>query len=361
MFVKEDENKNNLPGLTRIVEAVQNSPDGKVSVFSDEAKEYESLRYGVGVRFYKPSYFRLSGKDALGFLQKLVSRDISAIGENEKISALFLNERGKILDRVRIFKDGEDFVVVGHKVYEEKLSLWMQRYLHGEDVEIISSDDYIVAELLGMQSESFAILIADEEGAKSNLITRQTTENLDFLFIREKSIWETPRFRALVKTDKLKEFAEYLTENKSVFNFDFVGESAFEVFRVESGLPKAPNEINDLLSPRELNLLKEIDSAKQGFLGKEAALNKDSYGTIERKLSLVIFDGEPEVELPFEIKIKDVEIGIVTSLVFSKYVNSFVGLGVFNSSIVDANIPRLDVEAGGKNCGISLQIPPLKR
>ncbi len=362
MFVSENENIGFWDFLETTFSNFRMDESGRILSFQNVEKEYESLRYGVGARISNPSYLEVEGEDALGFLQRLSTQDVSKASEEKKISALFLNESGRIIDRVRIFKDGQKFVILGSKIYEEKINLWFQRYLLNEKIQLTKRNDFLVFELLGMQAESFVTLLVDEKTEINlNTISEQFTSNFKYLFLKDESVSGIPRFKILIEKKNAKPFVEYLLANKSVFNFNFVGEEAFEIFRLENGIPKAPNEINDLFLPLELNLANEIDFTKSNFVGFEFAVKVNGWISEKRRLAIALFDKEPEFTLPFIVEENQKEIGVVSSKVFSRYLKTFIGLGVFNEEKINGDEEELNVKIKDEIFKIKFQKPPLKR
>ena len=81
----------------------------------------------------------------------------------------------------------------------------------------------------------------------------------------------------------------YFLNNTSAFNLNFVGETAYDIFRIEQGIPVVPNELNDRFNPCEANLENELDSTKQGYIGCEPIKNSSSNKNTGSKLSGIIF------------------------------------------------------------------------
>ncbi len=363
MFVSEHENIELKNILIPLFENLRTNGGKEILSFSGFEEEYEALRYGVGVKIFEPSYFELEGEETLNFLQRLVTRDVSEASDEKKISALFLNERGGVIDRVRIFKNGKKFVIIGNKIYERKVSLWLQRYLLDERIEINIRNDFVILELLGMQADSFVGLITNENIDSDGLtIFKQVVGDFSYLFIKDLSVWGIPKYRVLIEKRFLRKFIDFLIENKSVFNLKFVGEDAYEVFRIEHGIPKAPNEINDSFLPLQLNLQNEIDFSKTNFIGFEFVLKKNSpLSTKKRNLGIVVFEKPPDFTLPAEISKEGEELGIVTSKVFSPLVKKEIGLGVFNEEEIERENSYFEAEVGDEKLKIKIQSAPLKR
>ncbi len=349
MFISETEDfdfKKWLAGLL--------ASDAEVKPSGNFEDEYEALRYGVGVNVYEPSHFEIKGKDAENFLQKLITGNIKSAEGNILLSSLFLNEKGGIIDRVKILREEEKFTIVGNKIYEGKLHLWFQRYLNEENLEIKPVNNFLFFEFLGLQANSFVGLIAEEFDEQSkNIVIEKTIENFTVLFFKDE-INGYVRYGALVPKANAKTFGEYLSENKSVFNLKSVGKEAYEVFRIENCIPIAPNEINDEISPVEINLQEEIDLSKSYFIGYERIRHKDGiFQNKKKEPAVLLFDKDSLLDVPFSLEWNKNEIGKVTSKTYSKRLNAFVGIGIVEKELKNG-FDEIEINAGNENFNVQL-------
>lgn len=53
-----------------------------------------------------------------------------------------------------------------------------------------------------------------------------------------------------------------MIENKGPFDFNLIGEDAYNAFRIENGIPTDPNELNDNFNPHEAKLIDLVDFKK---------------------------------------------------------------------------------------------------
>jgi len=111
-----------------------------------------------------------------------------------------------------------------------------------------------------------------------------------------------------------------------VFNFGMVGEDAYNIFRIENGIPVAPNELNDSVNPIEVNLDEEISKQKHNYIGHENI--EDEENELSRLVKIKFKNGLPNKDIPFPIFSKEnKEIGIITSVGNADIISSPIGLG----------------------------------
>jgi glycine cleavage system aminomethyltransferase T len=256
-------------------DAIINSDEKDISVFSSVKEEYSSLFSGVGMRYYSDfSLFELSGNDVPDFLHRISTNNIKNMAPLSMLSTLFLNEKGKILDRTYLYRIGGTALLLGNGVNRKKLGVWLCRYIVSEDVKITdASDSYSVFEFYGRQAKSFLILLYGNiiDALPDAMVAVMPVDSLGFeTVIGRDDEFGVTKYRLIVKKEYAGELIEYLYDHHSVFNFCLVGSEAFNRFRIEKGIPSSPDEINDLKTPFECGLEKDLCFSKGSFIGHDA-------------------------------------------------------------------------------------------
>ena len=84
---------------------------------------------------------KVSGKDAGGFLQGIISNDIESVNESTNIYALMLTPQGKILYDFFIYNHEEGYFLDIDKEYAEEIILKLKMYKLRSDVVIEKTDN----------------------------------------------------------------------------------------------------------------------------------------------------------------------------------------------------------------------------
>ncbi|HED05806.1 MAG TPA: tRNA-modifying protein YgfZ, partial [Ignavibacteria bacterium] len=120
---------------------------------------------------------------------------------------------------------------------------------------------------------------------------------------------------------------KYMQNNKGPFDFKMVGEDAYNLYRVEHGIPAAPNELNDLYNPYEVELINLVNFKKGCYIGQEVIARLDAFDKVQRKLKRItiekMVDKNEEYTLFDE---NDKNVGKITSLAYSKKSDKLLGL-----------------------------------
>ena len=120
---------------------------------------------------------------------------------------------------------------------------------------------------------------------------------------------------------------DYMINNKGIFDFNLIGDDAYNCYRVIRGIPASPNELNDQFNPHEANLLDKISFSKGCYIGQEVIARLETYDKVQRNLKGISFD-EP-VNSDGQLMISDekgTDAGIVTSISYSQKCGKYIGL-----------------------------------
>ena len=117
--------------------------------------EYFAIRSGCSVMDLTPmEKYRITGPDALAFLNRLVARDVSRLKPNRVTYVVWCNDDGKVLDDGTIFHLGER----GYRLCSQHHQLdWFLISSQGFDVDI-AEETHEVAALSVQGPTSCAVL-----------------------------------------------------------------------------------------------------------------------------------------------------------------------------------------------------------
>lgn len=329
--------------------------NSSLKIISNVKEEYYSIRYGIALRINNPVILKLVGKDSLDFLHRVSTNDIKNIQTFQKKNTLFLNEKGRFIDRTTLLNFGEHLLLIGLKDNQKKLINWINKYIITEEIETTDiTDENIVIEIYGPQAESFLILILGDKLKEincNNFIDFFVDEiNLKIFINLEK--YGIKIYKILIALNQLNSFVEYVLSNKCVFDLRFIGEAAYRIFRVEMGIPDT-TEINLNFNPHEINLTDEISFTKGCYIGQEVIARLETYDKVQRKLCGIIFNEYTDANEPAELMSEDKDtIGYLTVTADSELLNKKIGLAVLRKNYLEKN--NLAILINDKKTNISV-------
>ena len=163
----------------------------------------------------------------------------------------------------------------------------------------------------------------------------------------------------ILKTSEALKTIDYLLNQNNIFDIKLIGEQAYNHYRIENGMPEAPNEINDNFNPYEADLINEVNFKKGCYIGQEVIARLDTYDKVQKKLcgvtlSETVTISEQMVLLDNENK----EVGFITSL--SPNSHSTIGLAIIRKAFADKDI-KLKIKTDDKKLDVTVTEIPFKK
>lgn len=300
--------------------------------------EYFAIRNATAVFDLTPmTKYRITGPDALPYIDRLVTRDMTKVKPGRVAYAVWCDDQGQVIDDGTIFhlRDGEYRLCS-----QERHFAWLNAAAIGFDVTIMEETADIAA--LAVQGPtSFSILsrmgLAGLADLKPFDLTHVDFEGVELMASRTGftgdlgyEIWIAPE-KADVLWDKL--FAA-----GKVTGIRAIGTHALEVARIEAGLIAVYEEflpVDETVrtgrsrSPLELGLDWLVDFKKANFNGRRALADEKRRGSTWRLVKLDIEGNKAAHHSYIYAKEKGnkEEIGFITSAVWSPVCKQNIALG----------------------------------
>lgn len=305
--------------------------------FYDTALEYFATRNSAGVFDITPmTKYRITGPDALDFLDRLVTRNMRKIKPGRVAYAVWCDDGGHVIDDGTIFhlQEGEYRLCS-----QERHMAWFKAAAIGMDVTIVDETEEICG--LALQGPtSFSILnklglsgidqlrpfgLANYDFNGTDIMVSRTGFTGDLGY----ELWTT-NDRAIELWDALFEAGEH-------FGIMAMGTEALEHARIEAGFLAPFEEFlpahttvrsGRARSPLELGLEWLVDFSKPCFNGRRALLEEKKNGSTWRLVKLDI-EGNKEAHQAFIFPKQNggKECGFVTSAMWSPVCKQNIALG----------------------------------
>ncbi len=313
--------------------------NGNIKLFSSIEEEYRSLTKGVGVRSLSGNVIlKLIGDEVLDFLHRISTNDLRNLGVFKLQKTLFTNEKGRLIDRTILFRIGDHNLLVGCADEDNRLKSWIEKYIIMENITVEEvSNNYTIFEIYGAQSNSFMMMLCSDKLNELNgeNITIGDTESIKTYIAKVKENNNLDKYWILVNSEDAIPFVNYLHNNQSAFDLKFIGDEAYNYFRIINGIPAFPNEINSKYNPHEIGLIPEVSFKKGCYIGQEVIARLDTYDKVQKELKGVVFKTDQEIELPLAIfSIDGTEVGEVTSIEHGLD-NRIIGLALVRKKYLD--------------------------
>ncbi|MBK9098304.1 MAG: aminomethyl transferase family protein [bacterium] len=259
-----------------------------INRFTNVEAELDSLYNGVALRSIShEGIIELKGNDALDLVHRIGTNSVKDLPKEGVKKTIFTTEKGRIIGLTTIMNFDNYQLLVCDRITKQKVMSWIRKYVISDDVQVNDANlKYNLLELTGPQAESFATLICGNivNEIQPNSFKIIHTENILFFLIKIPGERGKNKFWFLADFENSKRLINYMQENKGVFNFNLVGEEVYNIYRIEYGIPVAPNELSDEFNPLEAGLEEIIDFNKGCYIGQEVIARLQTYNKVQKKL-----------------------------------------------------------------------------
>ncbi|MCP4048378.1 MAG: aminomethyl transferase family protein [Gammaproteobacteria bacterium] len=270
-------------------------------VFDTLASEYFAIRSSCSVMDMSPmEKYRITGPDALRFLNRLVVRDISKLKPGRVTYVAWCNDEGRVLDDGTIFHLGE----AGYRLCSQHHQLdWLIISSLGMDVTI-KQETHDVAALAVQGPTSCSVLMAAGFSGLGELkpfgVLNTSLEGMEVMISRTGftgdlgyELWIDPA-HALALWDAI-----FGVKERGLYDVRPIGLEALEMVRIEAGFIMPGDDFNTAestiradhdRSPYELGLGWVVNFDKPYFTGKRS-LQKELRQPIRRRVVKLSIEG----------------------------------------------------------------------
>jgi len=295
----------------------------------------------------------VKGEDALDFLQRVTTNDVSKLTVGEAHYSTVLNERGGVKDDVFVYRTGEqEYMVVVNAVNTEKIYGWFKQKKKGKvDVQDITMTTVMLA-LQGPRAQAILQKLTDfklstlkrfraapgEVARARVLISRSgyTGEDGFELYLSNEPQSKPSRAEKL--------WGELLRAGAE-FGIKPCGLGARDSLRLEAGCVLYGHELTEEITPLEARVGFAVKLNKGEFIGRDQLLKQKEKGLSRARIGLRM----REKGIPREghkILADGKEVGHVTSGTLSPLFNVGIAMGYAPPEIKNAK--SIAVEIRGK-------------
>jgi len=268
--------------------------------------EYRVVRDGgIGFSERKRGLIEVSGKEAVQFLNGLITNDAAKLEENQQMLAAFPNAQGRLLAFVRVLRIKDKFLFETEAETYEKVLKNLQRFTF--------AGDFFVEDL----SDNFRYFeITDSKFQISNADYIKFQNNFGVNVFVPKASAE-----------------DFLSELKNK-NAIEISDELYEILRIENGTPLYGVDADEMTIVPELGIDGLISYNKGCYIGQEIIARIHFRGHVAKQLTGLILSELPAAANGFSAELQNAEIksldgknaGKITSITFSPKLDKFIAL-----------------------------------
>ena len=222
---------------------------------------YEQIRGGrTGFYRQERGLIAVWGKEAIQFLDGLISNDMKTLEDGGQMLAAFPNAQGRLLAVVRVLRQGDRFLFETEEATREKVFQNLFRFTFAGDFFVEDlSDKYRYFDVIGSVPPAVAGGVF------------YTAANMDGCFI---------------ENDSADSFRSELLSNGAVE----ISDDLYETLRIENGIPLYGIDMDETTIVPELGLDGLISYNKGCYIGQEIIARIHFRGHVAKKLTGLVLD-----------------------------------------------------------------------
>ncbi len=263
---------------------------------------------------------RVGGSEATMFLNGLITNDVKNLAQNRWMPAVFPTVQGRLIGAVRVIRVGEaEFLIDTEMPSHEAVLKTVSKFTLAGDFKV--SDVTSETALLTIQGQGAAEILA-KQFERVDLPENGVVQTSGVTILRASHTGEEG-FDIFIDSSRKAELQQAL----EAAGAQPIGEDTFEILRVEAGIARFGQDMDETNVVPETNLDDAVSYTKGCYVGQEIIVRIKHRGHPAKKLTRLRFETDQQVEPGADIRSTDnQEIGRVTSAVISPRLGS-IGLG----------------------------------
>jgi folate-binding protein YgfZ len=295
--------------------------------YGDLRAEYEAIRNGAAVSDLSlAAKLEVSGKNAVQFLNGLVTNDVKSLHPGDGRLAAFLNVQGKVVSLCRFYQTGVHLLIEYDVTNREAIFKNLSRFVPaGEFFVKDVSDELALLSVQGPKAaELLSTITAQTIEAAPEYRNYQANINDTTVLLAAHARAGATGFDVFVAAEAKAQIRQTLIDNGAIP----AGSEALEIARLEAAIPRESVDVTDANILLEAGYDKAVSYTKGCYLGQEIIARIHYRGQPARQLRGLLIDANDPPAKGTELWAADgKKIGEITSSVNSFALNRIIALG----------------------------------
>ncbi len=291
--------------------------------------EYNAVREGgCGViDLSSRGRLRVGGSEAVMFLNGLITNDMKTLAEQHWMPAVFPNVQGRLIAAVRVIRLKGDwsFLLDTEAATRSAVLKTIERFTMAGDFKVTDvTDETAMFTVQGMRAKEIvgSVLGVSNAEIPCDGVFETTWKETSVTGIRASHTAEDG-YDLIVSREAATELLNELLNAGCTR----ISDETFETLRIEAGIPRFGQDMDETNVITEANLDDAISFTKGCYIGQEIIIRIKHRGHVAKKLSGLLLEQEAVVQPGAIIWSADEkEIGQVTSTTFSPRLGRSVAL-----------------------------------
>ena len=325
--------------------------------------EHTALRQTAGVLDLSfRSRLCLTGADRVRFLHGQITNDVKRLRPDEGCYAALVTAKGKMQSDLNVFALPDELLLDFEPGLTTAIKARLEKYLVADDVQVVEvAPHYGMLSVQGPQAETVvhALGLFAELPPWEFSFAKISDATLGEIYLMNQPRIGLTGFDLFVPTSSLGAVADKLIAATKTIGGRACGWTAFEIARIEAGIPRFGADMDEASLPLECGIEARAVSYQKGcYIGQEVLNRIHSIGHVNRELRGLRMTDEPKNPPLKGDKLfhANKEIGHITSAVHSPTLNATIALGYVrreaNAIGTELRLRTSDAECGAIIVGL---------
>jgi folate-binding protein YgfZ len=257
--------------------------------YGDVRAEHQALCESAGILdFSIRGRLCIAGGDRVRFLHGQVTNDVKSLRVGEGCCAALVTAKGKMQSDLNIYCLPEELLLDFEPGLTAIVSERLQKYVIADDVQIIDvAPNYGLLSVQGPKAEAIirAAGIGDDLPARPFGFVRKPETDFGELHVMNQPRLGTSGFDLLAAADQVEALRKKLIGAAKSGGGRECGAEAFEIARIEAGIPRFGADMDETINPLEAGLeTRAISFSKGCYIGQEVISRIRTYSEVAKAL-----------------------------------------------------------------------------
>jgi folate-binding protein YgfZ len=356
-----------IAGIDETMEVTNLNGMEMVGNFGDVLTEHAALWESAGVLDLSArSRLCLAGTDRVRFLHGQVTNDVKGLRVGGGCYAALITAKGKMQSDINIYCLPEELLLDFDPGLTTTVSERLKNYVIADDVQIIDiAANYGLLSVQGPKAESVirALGIGDDLPAKPFEFVRKAETDFGELHVMNQPRLGTTGHDLLAAMEQVGALKKKLIRAAKSAGGCECGSAAFEMARIEAGIPRYGADMDETTNPLEARLEARAISFNKGcYIGQEVISRICTYSEVAKALrGLRLADDLKGLPKKGDKLFHDEkEAGFVTSAIVSPRLRANIALGYVKREVNQPGTELMLRTADGESRARIVELPFVK-
>jgi len=278
--------------------------------------------------------FQLSGKDALEWLNSLITNDMKALRPGTGMRAVLSTPKGRVIDDLVVLLAADLLLVGTDASTRDKVRDWFARYIIREDVQV--SDVTSSTAELWLRGPQVARVIEALGGPDPETLAawshcRVAVGQAAVMFVKTMDALGLG-FNFILRAEDAPAVRAEILAAGGPLGLRAAGPGTYETLRLEAGLPAVAKELSEEVNPLEAGLWSSVSFKKGCYVGQEVVARLNTYHKVTRQIAGFVLGESAPLDATGRVLADGKEVGRVTSSGWSPKLGRAIALGYLKST-----------------------------